>query len=51
LSTLARYNTSEFHLHIKTGIYVISYPISNQNIKAELKNNLFVHERQLFKII
>jgi len=43
LSTLARYNASEFHLHITTGIYFILYPITYQRI--------FGQERQLFKVI
>jgi len=35
---LARYNVSEFHLHIKTGIYFILHPITYQNFKTKLKN-------------
>jgi len=35
LSTLAHYNASEFHLHIKTGIYFILISITYQNIKTE----------------
>jgi len=37
-ATLARYNASEFHVHIKTGIYFILHPIIYQNIKTECKN-------------
>jgi len=51
LSILARYSTSGFHFYIKTGIFFILYPITYQNIKTELKNNFFVQEGQLFKVI
>jgi len=51
LTTLAHYNVSEFHLHIKAEIYFIFHPITYQNIKTQLKKCLFVQERQLFKVI
>jgi len=47
-SKTARYSASEFHHHIKTGIYFILYIISYQNIKIELKN-VFFSEKTTFQ--
>jgi len=47
LSTLARYNASEFHFNKRTGIYFILYPITYQNIKIKLKKNFRSDETAL----